>query len=51
MKHLKRLTLTQKKILSSLGLNANNYLRFTQHWESFMVVDLKTNKILAPIRC
>ncbi|WP_431732559.1 DUF6906 family protein [Clostridium botulinum] len=50
MKHLKRLTLTQKKILSSLGLNANNYLRFTQHWESFTLVDIRTMKVLPPVR-
>ncbi|EDS78008.1 conserved hypothetical protein [Clostridium botulinum C str. Eklund] len=50
MKHLKRLSLRQKKALSSLGLDPKNYLRLTQDWESFTVVDIRTMKVLPPVR-
>lgn len=50
MKYLKRLSLKQKKALSSLGMDPKNYLRLTQDWESFTPVDIRTMKVLAPIR-
>ncbi|WP_199856163.1 DUF6906 family protein [Clostridium botulinum] len=50
MKHLKRLSRNQKIALHKLGLNPKNYLRLTQDWESFTVVDIRTKKVLPPVR-
>lgn len=50
MKHLKKLSRKQKIALNSLGLDPKHYLRLIQDWESFTVVDIRTNKILPPVR-
>ncbi|WP_223316941.1 DUF6906 family protein [Clostridium botulinum] len=50
MKHLKRLSRNQKKALSSLGLEPKHYLRLTQDGQYFVPVDIRTNKILPPVR-
>lgn len=50
MKHLKKLLRNQKIALSKMGLDSKNYLRLTHDHESFTVVDIRTNKVLSPIR-
>ncbi|WP_223316889.1 DUF6906 family protein [Clostridium botulinum] len=50
MRNLKKLSRNQKIALDKMGKNPKDYLRLTQDADSFTPVNIKTGKILGPVR-
>jgi len=50
MTNPRKLSKRQEKVLSGMGKNPKNYLRFSQDMESFTPVDARTKKVFKAIR-